>query len=258
MKTRKSHEILNDARHARPYDWKWCVVPVCAAASLFFGCADPQEAPVRSPSETLSAESAAEENAPEWLFCGIPCDPPTDAELLQEAGEWDLFAGLTPTDVERNAEAMAVDPEMPMLRNSLFACRTADTGENSWLLLLTTGSEWNFENGGSEWNVARGRDLESCFMVLEASVHSDTRHILMTCNPHTGTYDVVCSFDVPSRTMRVLADGTDAIKEPDGTILLKNRKTYLYDENGEPLGAAWFDEWVSPDGGTLRKSDPIQ
>ena len=37
-------------------------------------------------------------------------------------------------------------------------------------------------------------------------------------------------------------------EQPDGTILIKNRKTYLQDEKGEPFGAALYDEWIAPDG----------
>ena len=40
-------------------------------------------------------------------------------------------------------------------------------------------------------------------------------------------------------------------------ILIKNRKTHLQDEKGEPLGAAWYDEWIAPDGKVVRKSKPI-
>ena len=46
-------------------------------------------------------------------------------------------------------------------------------------------------------------------------------------------------------------------EQPDGTILIKNRKTHLQDEKGEPLGAAWYDEWIAPDGKVVRKSKPI-
>ena len=31
------------------------------------------------------------------------------------------------------------------------------------------------------------------------------------------------------------------------------KKTYLSDENGEPLGARWYDLWMTPDGKVVRK-----
>ena len=39
--------------------------------------------------------------------------------------------------------------------------------------------------------------------------------------------------------------------------LIKNRKTHLQDEKGEPFGAALYDEWIAPDGKVVRKSKPI-
>ena len=40
---------------------------------------------------------------------------------------------------------------------------------------------------------------------------------------------------------------------PDGTILVKNKKTYLDDDNGESLGARWYDAWITPNGKVVRK-----
>ena len=57
---------------------------------------------------------------------------------------------------------------------------------------------------------------------------------------------------------RVLGDGDTADEQPDGTILIKGRKTYLQDEKGEPLGAAWYDVWITPDGKVVRKTKPVQ
>ena len=55
----------------------------------------------------------------------------------------------------------------------------------------------------------------------------------------------------------VFCDGDTMDEQPDGTILIKNRKTYLQDEKGVSLGAAWYDEWIAPDGKVVRKSKPI-
>ena len=63
----------------------------------------------------------------------------------------------------------------------------------------------------------------------------------------------ICSYDLYNRTFRVLIDGDTANVQPDGTILVKNKKTYLSDENGEPLGARWYDVWINPDGEIVRK-----
>ena len=60
------------------------------------------------------------------------------------------------------------------------------------------------------------------------------------------------------RTFRVLIDGYTAIEEPDGTIRVEDKKIYLQDKNGEPLGAAWHDVWISSDGTIVRKSDKLQ
>ncbi len=34
------------------------------------------------------------------------------------------------------------------------------------------------------------------------------------------------------------------------------KKTYLVDEDGNPLCAAWYDAWIAPDGKVVRKSEP--
>ena len=52
---------------------------------------------------------------------------------------------------------------------------------------------------------------------------------------------------------RVLIDGDTADEQPDGTILAKNKKTYLFDDNGEPLGARFYDAWITADGKVVRK-----
>lgn len=53
-----------------------------------------------------------------------------------------------------------------------------------------------------------------------------------------------------------IGDGDTIDVQPDGTILVKNKKTYLHDKNGESLGAAWYDEWIAPDGRVVRKTQP--
>jgi hypothetical protein len=48
-------------------------------------------------------------------------------------------------------------------------------------------------------------------------------------------------------------DGFALLEQSDGTFLIKNKKTYLSDKNGEPLGARWYDVWITPDGRIVRK-----
>ena len=48
-------------------------------------------------------------------------------------------------------------------------------------------------------------------------------------------------------------DGCALSEQSDGTFLIKNKKTYLSDENGEPLGARWYDVWITPDGKIVKK-----
>jgi len=43
------------------------------------------------------------------------------------------------------------------------------------------------------------------------------------------------------------------LEQSDGTFLIKNKKTYLSDKNGEPLGARWYDVWITPDGKIVKK-----
>ena len=50
-----------------------------------------------------------------------------------------------------------------------------------------------------------------------------------------------------------MIDGWATYEQPDGTILVKGKKTYLNDENGESLGARWCDVWITPDGKIVRK-----
>lgn len=75
----------------------------------------------------------------------------------------------------------------------------------------------------------------------------------LVCNVHNDVYRLVCRFDLRDNTLAVLIDGDSADEQPDGTILVKGKKTYLSDENGEPLGARWYDLWMTPDGKVVRK-----
>ena len=176
---------------------------------------------------------------------------PEKPELLDELGALALYAGETTEDSAYN-KARGSEPLDPC-RNSLFLRQRKADGTDEWRVLLTTGSNWRETDGMDEWRSDRARDVKNCFYVYKASFSSDGRHLWLVCSPHTYTYSVVCSYDVCSQTFRVLIDGDTADEQPDGMILAKNKKTYLFDDNGEPLGARFYDAWINPDGEIVRK-----
>jgi hypothetical protein len=55
--------------------------------------------------------------------------------------------------------------------------------------------------------------------------------------------------------LRILEVGGTFEVEADGTLRIKDVKTYLSDENGEPLGAFFYDRWITPDGTEVRRSE---
>ena len=173
---------------------------------------------------------------------------PRETKLLCKSGELSLVAGETAADTAANQSDQEHD-----FRNSLFLKRRRVDGTAEWRLLLTTGSDWREAAGMDEWCSDRTRDVKSCFYVFKANFSSDGRHLWLVCNPHTYTYSVVCSYDVYEHTFRVLIDGDTADEQPDGTILAKNKKTYAFDDKGEPLGARFYDAWINPDGEIVRK-----
>ena len=190
---------------------------------------------------------------------GVPCGtPPGSPSLLDESGRLALFAGFTQEDVAANEAERRADPEMPMTRNSLFLRVRNEDGEDAWRLLLTSGSDWRAADGMNEWCASRTRELKDRFFVSKARFSSETRYLLLVCDTHSYTYLTVCSHDLRDNVFRVLTDGDTAEEEPDGSILVRNKKTYLYDDNGVSLGAAWYDEWIAPDGTVLRKTEPTR
>ena len=177
---------------------------------------------------------------------------PKDAKLLNEYGDLALFSGETEADVAFNAE-----PERGndwCHRNSLFLKRRKDDGTAEWRLILTSGSDWREADGMGEFGRIWVDDIRSCLNVVRASLTRDGRTLWMVCNPPCSSwFDVVCRFDLCENTLAVLTDGDSADEQPDGTIMVKGKKTYLSDENGEPLGARWYDLWMTPDGKVVRK-----
>ena len=223
------------------------VLFLVAALAIVAGCKDECDAKSVGP---LSVAKAA--------LLELPCVvEPGKAELLDECETLALFAGETAEDTAFNEEEREVHPSLPSLRNSLFLRRRMADGSYQWQVLLTTDSDWRAHDGMDKWCSSQADDLKSCFFVDKASFASDGRHLWLVCNPQTCTFHLVCSYDFHDRTFRVLIDGYTAIEEPDGTIRVEDKKIYLQDKNGEPLGAAWYDVWISPDGTIVRKSDKL-
>ena len=181
---------------------------------------------------------------------------PKNAELLHDAGDCVLFAGETEADAVFNAAARKADSECPEVRNSLFLRQQTKEGTNVWRLVMTSGGGWKDADGMSEWCTDRAGDVRTCFFVVKARISADGRGIWLVCDPHTSTYFLVCRYNFDDSSFRVLCDGDMADEQADGTILIKNKKTYLYDEKGVSLGAAWYDEWIDPDGKAVRKTKP--
>lgn len=90
------------------------------------------------------------------------------------------------------------------------------------------------------------KEFRERFFVLHARFSSDRRHIYLVLDPHTYTWFAVCIYDMCTNELRFLSDG-DGIEEcPDGTLRIKNAKSYSYDENGDPCGAFWYDKCIVP------------
>ncbi len=176
---------------------------------------------------------------------------PKNAELLYEVNDLALFAGETESDIAFNKSNDWLQ------RNSLFMRRRMGSGREEWRLVMTAEGEWMLAEGMDEWCNARAEDARWDFRVMEASLSKDRQSVWMVCDPHIGTYYIVCRLDLNKNTFRVLIDGHAAEEQPDGTILVKGKKTYLNDENGESLGAAWYDLWMTPDGKVIRKTEPV-
>ena len=179
---------------------------------------------------------------------------PKEAKLLNEYGDLALFSGETEADVAFNTEA--TQNGNWSRRNSLFLLKRTKEGPNTWRLLLTSGGDWKDTDGMGEWDKNMANEIRKCFNIIRASLSRDGRYVWMVYNLYIPLYDVVCRFDLSENTLCVLTDGDSADEEPDGTIWVLNKKIYLYDKNGEPDGAAWIEEWITPDGEVVRKGEP--
>lgn len=177
---------------------------------------------------------------------------PKDAELLNEYGDLALFSGKTKEDIAFNAEP---EREKDLCdRNSLFLRRRKKEGGDEWRLVMTSGGDWKDADCMGDWGKIWVGDVRDCCKIVRASFSKDGRFVWMVCDPSCSFgFDVVCRLDLREKTLAVLIDGDTADEQPDGTILVKGKKTYLSDENGEPLGARWHDVWMTPDGKVVRK-----
>ena len=191
--------------------------------------------------------SECDEPSARWMdLLKLPCvAAPIDAKLLDELGELALVAGETMDDTEYNKGNDS--------RNTLYLRRRRADGIEEWRILLTTGVGWREASGMDTWHACQANSLKRCFFVVEASFSSNGRHLWLVCDTHTCLYKVVCSYDVWDKEFRVLIDGYTAKEQSDGTIFVADKKTYLTDENGEPLGARWYDLWMTPEGKIVRK-----
>ena len=178
---------------------------------------------------------------------GVPYEgAPKNCKLLYECGWIALFAGETTEDVAHKG------------RRSLFARLRMEEGTELWRLVLTTGSSWKVGERMNSWSQNMESLIREDFCVRRARASMDGRTIWLVCNPHTDLYNVVCRFDLEEKTFKVLIDGDTAEEQADGTILVKDKKVYLQDANGEPDGAAWCDVWITPDGKVVKKTKPVR
>ena len=179
---------------------------------------------------------------------------PVKAKLLNEYGDLALFVGETETDEAFNAASKRKDDWR--VHNSLFLRRRTNGSRDEWRLLLTSGGDWKKAEGMGKWCKDCADDIRSSFYVWRASLSKDGRFVWLVCDRHLCSYNVVCRFDLRENSLCVLTDGDSADEGPDGTIWVLNKKIYLYDKNGEPDGAGWVEEWITPDGKVVRKSEP--
>lgn len=199
----------------------------------------------------VSAKSVAQFSEDSAELPGTLCgEAPKEPELLDTLGNFALYSGESAADVASNK--MRHNGDCPY-HNSLFLRRRKADGTDEWRVLLTTGSNWREAAGMSEWCASQSSWLKDHFYIKRAKFGLDRHHLWLVCNTHIPLWNVACSYDVQTDEFRALIDGDTADEQPDGTILVKGKKTYLSDENGEPLGARWYDAWLKPNGEIVRK-----
>ena len=128
-------------------------------------------------------------------------------------------------------------------------CHTKEKGGSSGV--VEEAAE-GMERFGQNWV----EDVYRCLDIRRANMSKDGRSIWLVCDSHNSLFSLVCRYDLREKAFWVLTDGDSADEEPDGTIWVLNKKIYLTDKNGEPDGAAWREEWITPDGKVVRKGEP--
>lgn len=200
-----------------------------------------------------SAKLAAPFSEDSTELPGYLCEvSPKDPELLDTLGNLALYSGETVDDVASNK--MRDNGDDPY-HNSLFLRRRRADGTDEWRVLLTTGSNWREGAGMDKWCSSQASDLKKDFYIMNAKFGLDRRHLWLVCYTHIPFWNVACSYDAQVNEFRALIDGDSVEEQSDGTILIRGKKTYLSDENGEPLGARWHDIWIDQEGNIVRKGE---
>lgn len=168
---------------------------------------------------------------------------PTELELQDTFGNLALYSGRTKEDEDTGS----------LGRNSLFLRQRRADGTIVWRVLLTTGTQWREAPEDKGWSSMQVGALKGDFFVLSAKYSLDRRRLWLVCDAGHPLYMVVCSYNLETNVFKALIDGFSADEQPDGTILVRGKRTYLSDENGEPLGARWYNAYITPDGKIVRK-----
>ena len=218
------------------------IVAILGTMLALGGCCYASEVVVKSP---VSHQS-------QWLMSiGTPFGGmPKNAKPLHEIDDLTLFVGETESDVAFNAKSRDES------RNSLFLRRRTKDGTDEWRLLLTSLGDWKAAEGMERFGRNWTEDVYRCLDIRRANLSKDGRSIWLVCDSHNSLFSLVCRCDLREKAFWVLTDGDSADEEPDGTIWVLNKKIYLTDKNGEPDGAAWREEWITPDGKIVRKGEP--
>lgn len=180
---------------------------------------------------------------------------PKDAEKLYESGDVALFVAVTEADVAHYAEEQSKYGYDAESCNSLFMRTRVKENSYKWQRLLSSNDGTKIADMESKWCVdASKRALDNLY-VVGAIITKDRSSIWMTCRS-TPLYTVVCKLDLINKTFSVMTDGCSPEEQEDGTIRIYDKKTYLQDERGEPLGAHWYDLWMTREGEVVRKTKP--
>lgn len=170
-----------------------------------------------------------------------------NTKLLHETGNIALFSCETAADVESNAQkALTAEEGDFYYRNSLCLRRHKEGGGDEWRLLVTTDGDWKAAEDMDDWGRYHANELRARFEVYQATLSADGNEVWMVCNSGSGFFSVVCRYNIRENSLKVVSDGSGVELLSDGKVLIKEVKSYHYDENGESLGARWQDVKVDP------------